>query len=164
MRQSVEFSRKTRPANKGILISLVILIVVLLIFIGLKAGTFWLSSKKNDIDGKIAAEARSLESEDVDRIADFQQRMEQISGSISSKKDTNEALGQVGQAMAPGSVVSFLQNTPGTVSLKIISDNFLAAAKQALSFKKSGYFGNVRIKDIGKNQDGKVFFTLDMNL
>lgn len=164
LQQSAGSSQKKRPADKGILISLAILIVTLLIFGGLKTGTLWLSSKKTDINSKIAAEARNLESGDVERIMDFQQRMEQIKGNISSEKDTNTVLGQVGQTMIPGSLVNSLQNTPGTLSLKITSDNFLVAARQVLGFKKSSHFSNVRIKDISKDQGGKVLFTLDMGL
>lgn len=164
LQQSAGSPQKKRPADKAILISLTILIVTFLIFGGLKAGTLWLDSKKADIDSKIAAEVRNLESEDVERITDFQQRMEQISDNISSKKDTNVVLGQVSQAMISGSVVSSLQSTPGTLSLKIASDNFLVAARQVLSFKKSSHFSNVMIKDINRDQDGKVLFTLNVSL
>ncbi len=162
-RESDASSQKKRPVDKGIFISITVLILVFLVFGILKSGTFWLNSKKKTVDNNIASETRNLEGENVDKVADFQQRMNMIGNNISSKKDINGVFGQIGQAMVQGSIVGSLQNTGKLVSLKIVSDNFLVAAKQLLSFKKSSYFSNVKLKDISRDQSGKVVFTLEMN-
>lgn len=162
-READAANQKKRPVDRGIYISISVLILVLLAFGILKGGTSWLNSKKKAVDISIASETRNLEGESVDRVADFQQRMNVIGDNISSKKDINKILGQIGQAMVQGSIVGSLQNTGELVSLNIVSDNFLVAAKQLLNFKKSSYFSNVKVKDVSRDQDGKVMFTLEMN-
>ncbi|MCX6765722.1 MAG: hypothetical protein NT136_02055 [Candidatus Moranbacteria bacterium] len=163
MQQGKAGARKVDPVDKGIYISLAVLIITLLIFGALKGATMWLNSETKVVNEKIAAGARNLEGKDVDRIADFQQRMLQIEKSISSEVNSNEMLKQTSQSMIQGSVVQSLKSTSGSLILEIASDNFLTAAKQVLSFKKSDYFNNVKVTAISRSKEGKVLITLGMN-
>lgn len=163
--QSSGAARKTNPVDKGIYISAAIFAATLLIFGGLFLLTKNYSSKKAAVDSRIELESRNLEGKEIDRAADFQKRLGKISEKLSSQKDPNEILRQVGQSMAAGAAVdSFQQAGSNTLALKITADNFLTAAKQTLSFKKSQYFSNVQMVDVSRNEQGKAVFTLKMDL
>lgn len=143
--------QKVAPVDKGIYVSLGVLIVVFLIYGGLKAGTWLVDSKQKTVAGQIAVESRNLEGREADKVADFQARLAKIGDNVSSKKDPNEVLGKIGQSVVPGSVASSLESASGSLTVKFSEDNFQVAAKQVLSFKKSDYFSNVRVTDISRD-------------
>jgi hypothetical protein len=157
---STDLERKTAPLDKGVYISIAILAVTLLIYGGLYFWDKTYKDQKAELDSQIVTEARSLEGQDVNRVADFQLRMQKIGTSIAAEKDPIELLRQVGQVMIGGSVVNSLDYSAGSLKLKITADNFQNTAKQVLSFKKSSSFSDVQISDISKDSSGKIIFTL----
>lgn len=156
--------KKSKPVDKGLRISLAILVVTLLIFGGLKLWSTLIASKQESVNEQINKEAKSLEGEDVDRVVDIQQRMIIIGENIASKQDPNEILSNVSGSLVSGSVLTSLSATSDTVELEVTSENFFTTAKQVLSFKKSDYFKSVSISGITVGDDGKVSYALKIGL
>lgn len=152
--------KKAKASDKGLIISISILVVTLLIFGGLKLWSTQISSKQAQINDQIERESRSLQGKDVDRVADFQQRMLAIGDNISSKQDPNEILLNISNALVGGSVVNSIKADSGSVEIGVVSDNFLTVAKQVLSLKKSEYFSSVSITEVNTDESGKVSYTL----
>lgn len=157
-------AQKVEPADKGVYISVAILVITLLAFGGLKTGTTIMASKQKDVNNQIAAESGNLANQDVQRITDFQERLNKIDQNIAAKKDPDEILRQVGQGIVPGAMVNSFENTPNSLVLKISADNFQTAAKQVLSYKKISYFKSVKVNEISRDTDGRILVTMEISL
>lgn len=154
--------QKTSAIDKGIFTSLAILAIALVVFGGLKLWASRIQSQKDAIDRQTAAETRGLEGNEANRAADFYERLTKIGGNIAAENNPAEMLGQVEKSVIPGSVITSLDSSGGSLSLKISSDNFLTAAKQLLAFKRSDYFSGVKITEISRDTEGKVILSLAM--
>ncbi len=156
--------KKASALDKGVYTSLAILAITLLIFGGLKLWTSRLQSERGIVEGQIAAESRGLEGAEIDQVADFNERVLKIGENLAAERNPNEVLGEVEKSVVPGSVITSLSSSGGVISLKVATDNFLVAAKQLLSLKKSNYFSNVKITEISRDTQGKVVLSLEVRL
>jgi DNA-binding FrmR family transcriptional regulator len=157
-----EYTKKSSFMSKGVFLAFLVIILTVSLFVGLKIATKYYLARKAQVDGQISSLQKELESEGVDRVADFQGRMKEIETNLETKKSPNDLLRQVSMSMIPGAVAESVKETSGAVEIKVLADNFLTAAKQTLAFKKLERIKNVKMTGIGKNSDGKVEITLSM--
>jgi len=154
--------KKTSFIDKGIFTSLVILVITLIIFGGLKLWTSRLQSQQAAIKSQTAEEVRGLEGSEVDQVVDFYERLGKIDQNIAPDNNPAGLLKQVETIVIPGSIITSLEFSEGSLSLKISTDNFVTAAKQLLAFKKSSGFSNVKIVEITRNNEGRIDLSLAM--
>jgi hypothetical protein len=157
-------AQKVEPVDKGVYISIAILVVTLLVFGGLKTGTTVMASKQKNVNDQINAESSNLANQEVERVSDFTERLNKIDQNIAAKKDPDEILRQVGQGIVQGAMVNSFENTPDSLVLKVSADNFQTAAKQVLSFKKISYFKSVKVNEISRDTDGRILVTMEISL
>ncbi len=165
--QSQNFSgsavAKRSSSDKGFLISIVILIITLLIFGGLKFITISLSSKKAEIESQIKNVSSELSREEVNRVADFQKRIDNIKTDFNSEILPNETLSSIAEAMIPGAVATSIGYTPNGILVVFKADNYQTVAKQILSLKNSG-FGYVKISKIERGTSEKEEISVSLDL
>jgi hypothetical protein len=157
-------AKKATATDKGVLIALAIFIFTLLVFGSLFLYTKTLDGKVASISKEIDAETLSLAAKNVDGVADFQKRLENIDSNISSKRDPNDALKRLGASMVPGAVIISFKLNSGNGSIDFQADNFQTAAKQIVGFKKEGNFNNVAVTKIDREQSGKIIISLSISL
>lgn len=151
---------KKSASDTGFLISIVILIVTLLAYGGLKLATQSYSSKKAGIESQISAVRDSLSGGEVEKVADFQKRMDNINSNFTSLASPNEKLNAIAGAMVAGSVASSVDSKEGVLTAIFIVDNYQTASKQILGLKNE--FDQAKISKMERGGDGKILMTLEL--
>lgn len=152
---------KKSSADKGFLISIAILIITLLIFGGLRLTAGAYSSKKAGIENQIKAVRDELSGKEVERVADFQQRINNIHSNFSAESAPNDMLAGVAGAMVSGSVATSISSASGGASAVFTVDSYQTAARQILGLKNSG-FSRVKISKIDRSSEGKISISVDL--
>lgn len=152
--------------DKGLLVGTIIFVIFLAGFGGMKMYLRSLDSQIAAAKEEELASRNSLNKEDVNLVASFQQRMDMLaSGKAAFAKNNPISVFQnVQNAMIGGVVASDINVKDKTVGVAFLADNFEVLAKQILSFKKSGVFKDVQMKNSVLDEKGKVKAELTMTL
>lgn len=160
-------SGKSSVIDKGTLISLVVLILTGLAVGGVKMYSQDIQDKIAAVGVSIASEEQKINSEDVMRIADFQNRRDKVEENINSKTRANDVLDKVNSALMTKSYITSFdyKSQSKAVALEVVSDGIKDVAKQTLNFKKSPYFNNVNaMGDYAENEKKKVAYNAELVL
>lgn len=150
----------------GVIMSLVILVLVV-------AGWGGLRLYMNSLDGKIAAveatlsaSAENTQGDHIDRIADFDARMKYFSKSKNDFVDPQEILGLLEGAMVSGVILTEYEYDleSGESTLVGSSGNLKELAEQILKLKSEKIFSQVQIKGTDRDVKNRVTFTLKASL
>lgn len=164
-RQQSLAEKKMVLFNIGFFLPMAILIIVVLGFGGLKLYNASLVSKDNDLKTRANQESAGIVWTDVDKIADFQSRLNKIGSVLPANDFYAGLLTQLEQSTVVNANVENLNNGQSGLLIKYNADNFLTVARQILSDKKTDYFSNVRVSDISRDpQTGKILFTLSASV
>ena len=154
--------QKSGIIDKGTSISLAILVLTLLVFGGTKVYNIILGNKITEADNQANMQLEEIEDGDVNRIADFQNRVDQIENNINSKSNSNEMLDKVGGAMIQGAYLESYKydESSGQLSLSVLANGFEDMAKQILNLKDN--FGDASLASNSRNDDGKIKFEVNV--
>lgn len=162
-----ERRKKMTIKDSGFFWSLSLLFFAVALFGGAKLVSANLKNKNQALESEIAQENASFGGSDLDRIVDFQVRVDKSNENITSKFDTADVFFAVENSMTRGSsAVSFTyskeENSSPVVDMEILTGDFPAIARQILSFKENQSFKNISVKDIKRNENG-ISFKLTAN-
>jgi Tfp pilus assembly protein PilN len=149
--------------EKALIIPLVILVAVFSIFGAAESYSYYLSKKKANLDNETKV-LSNLSGKNVDRIVDFQERIDMAAKDASSKADYNAYLKDLENSVVSGAIVTSLTYGSGGIEVEINADNFKTVARQMLSFRNSNYFKNLTIDKTSRNKDGRIQFSLKGNI
>lgn len=157
---------QTQGAEKGsgllgssAFLSLGLIILVLLVFGGLRTYSSVLEGNIETTKAEISQESNSLPSPEVNRVISFQQRLDKIS-ELAVKNDPTMLLRELEKVSFPGTMITALKYSGRSVEVTLTADNFQTVAKQILSFKKSTYFQDVSTGATTRDTKGKIVFVL----
>lgn len=146
-------SKKEGIVNGGFIVSLSLLFITLVVWGALKLYSGILERQNTALINQIQQEKKSITgNSELDRVTDFQKRVEEISQTEAAKKYVKEVVGKVAAGMVAGSVLTSFSDEDGRVILAIRTDGFQTVARQILSFKKSGNFDNVSVDSINRGE------------
>lgn len=160
--------QKNKPSSYYIngLITISVILAILIV------GYLWIFFSEKSIEAKIAsadsqynAEYATLMSANKD-VVDFQDRIITAKNLIDQESSGYNILPATEQSMVPGAYLESFSydQEKNTLAVEGIADNFDVLAKQILSFKRSDYFSGVTAGATSLNKDGKVDFSLNMNI
>lgn len=158
-------AKNKKIADKGLVISILVLSFTLLVFGGLKVYSKTIDDKINVLKNQIDRENKTigLENTDMRRVAEFQEKMDIIKKNVASKIDPTVNLEKIEKVIVAGSMLKSLEYSPGNFSLTLVTDNFQVMARQILSFKKSGFFKNVDIDKVQReSKDNKIEYSAQL--
>jgi Tfp pilus assembly protein PilN len=169
--QSIQAEKTTAQKkglmDKGFAIVIFVLALTFSVWGGLKLYNLFLNKQLVSLNSQITAESEKIEASKMDKIADFQERMDLIRQNIPQKKDPADFLGNLEKAVIPSVIIDSCELKYGdqaqgdTVSFTAVTDNFKSLAEQILSLKKTAYFKNVEMGAVTRNQEGKITFVID---
>jgi Tfp pilus assembly protein PilN len=160
-------SQKKGIMDKGLSVVILILVLTFAIWGGLKLYNLFLNKKLVSLNSQITAESGKVDAGKMNRVADFQERMNIIKQNIAQKEDPAEFLGNLEKSVIPGIVIDSCEFKYGdkdkgdTLALTAITDSFNSLAGQILSLKKIDYFKNVEMGSVTRDQDGKIRFVIN---
>jgi hypothetical protein len=141
-------------------VPVVVLVAIFSLLIGAKSYFFYLEKKNTALISENAVEMENLKGKNVDRVVNFDRRMELGLKEISSKEDYDNYLKELESLMVSGARIDSFRYSSSAVDLAVSADNFNTVARQILSFKNSSYFKDLKMGATSRNEDGSVKFTM----
>ncbi|EKE15928.1 MAG: hypothetical protein ACD_11C00074G0003 [uncultured bacterium] len=148
--------------DSGFFWSLSSLLFILVLLGGSKLVTRTLEGKKLALENQITQESASFGGSDLDRIVDFQARVDEANKSIKTKVDMAKVFTAIENSITKGSsAVSLVYTNDGKktpfVEAKILAGDFPVVAKQILSFKENPSFKDISVEEITRGEEGIDF-------
>ncbi len=156
-----ESSEKRSFFDMGILLSLGALIVVGLVWGGIRFYMSSLDKKIADIEVTLGASTAQTKGGRVDRVADFETRLKYFSEN-KNEFEPEVILKQLEGVMVSGVLLTGFQydQEERLLTLSGKSDDFRKLADQMFSFKTEKMFSQVRVETIDRDDENKVTFVL----
>jgi Tfp pilus assembly protein PilN len=150
----------------GMLAAMGFALVVLLVFGGMKFYLNSLDQKMVSLNEEENAGRQALNEEDVNLVASFGQRIDEIKLGTEAfaTNDPAKIFEEVQKTVLSGVVVSELSFKGNAVDLNIVAENFEILSKQILSFKNADLFKTVEVASTNRNESGKVAAILSLGL
>ncbi|HAV11150.1 MAG TPA: hypothetical protein DCX32_01225 [Candidatus Moranbacteria bacterium] len=154
--------KKLTLVDSGFFWSLSLLLIIMLSFGGLKLVSGNLETKKQSLSDTIEQESAGFTGSDLNRIVDFQARVDESTNSIATKRDTNGIFSALEGSMIKGVNVTSLSYTnektgKPKVNIEMTGGDFVSIAKQILSLKENQSFMDVSVQEIARDEKGITF-------
>lgn len=155
-------SRKKARMSFGFPISIVLLVLTLLGWGGLRWYMSSLDGKITRLDAEIAANSTEFQSERVERIENFDARLSLLNTDPAEMIDPESILAKLESVMVPQVVLTEYEynGEEKQVSVSGKTDNFRYVAEQIISLKSDPMFSRVEVSSVSRDEDGKIEFTL----
>jgi len=119
-------------------------------------------NKKILLEDRIATESATFGGSDLNRIVDFQVRVNESNKNIKNKTDMFKVFSDIESSMTKGSAaVSLLysdeRKTPSVVETEMLAGDFSVVARQILGFKENNSFKDVFVQEISRSEEGIKF-------
>lgn len=163
-----EFKRPSH-FDGGFFFSIGIFLLVLLSLGGMKFANSRLDSQKVLLEQERTELAAGFLGSDIDRIMDFQTRVDKSMENISSKMEVNKVFPAIEEFMIKGVVATSISygrsssSSPIEVNMGFATKDYWSVAKQLLSIKQSEKFSGVSISGLSSTNDG-ISFQVKTNL
>jgi hypothetical protein len=141
------------------IIPFLILIFIFLAWGGTKFYSSHLTGQIAEENSKIQSETATLSGKNVDRVIDFNERMNRSLKETSSRSNINDCFKDLENSMVSGARIDSLSYSEDRIDIKVVADNFQTVARQILSFKNSNYFKDLKMAETSRDADGKVNFS-----
>jgi len=147
-------------------ISFSLLAIVLVIYGGTMLYQLSLENAKAELIQVKENELKSINEEAVNELVDFQERLDSTMDNLEKKSNPKDTVDAIERLIVKGVFLDSLvqDGDNGKIEMKAVSDSFKTAASQMLSLKKSDIFSDVRIIDSGRDDSGRVVFSLEADL
>lgn len=145
--------------DKSLVISLSLIILSFGSLFGLSAYNAVLEKNTVAVNENIATALKELESDSVNRVIDFQERLTNIDAKLVSKDvSSQDMFALIEKSMVSGaSLGSYAYNAEEkTLTVKVIASDFKVIAQQIMNFKSVSAFTSVLVSDASKGNDGVV--------
>ncbi|MDD3498257.1 MAG: hypothetical protein PHH24_01975 [Candidatus Moranbacteria bacterium] len=160
IKRSVPFF-KTSP-----FISFSLLAIVLILYGGTILYQKVLESKSAELAQAKEQELKTINADAANEAIDFQNRLDSSLKNLEKKVSPKDTLDALESMMVKGVFLNSLVNNTDSNKMEIeaVSDGFKTTASQMLSFKKSDIFTDVRINESGRDENGRVVFSMEADL
>ena len=161
-----------RIIGSGLFFSMSLLVIVILVFIGLKIFVYFLDGQNENLMDVIQKEKTSLTGiGNLEQVVDTQTRLKEIKDNLQiknnqvSRTQMIQVLGYMEAEINNGIVVSsyMYENDKNKVTLKFDANNFNDAAQQILGLKDSDHFTNVNLLKINRGEKA-ISCEVEMNV
>lgn len=155
-------SKKRASMSFGFPISIVLLVLTLLGWGGLRWYMSSLDGKIARLDTEIAANSAEFQSERVARVEDFDARLSLLNVDPAESIDPGSIFAKLESVMVPQVVLTEYEydGEEKKVSVSGKTDNFRYVAEQIISLKSDPMFSQVEVSAVSRDKDGKIKFTL----
>ncbi len=161
-----EQSEKRSFFDVGIIISLVVLLLIGLSWGGLRLYIGSIDKQLTEVDQALASVTGQLKGDAVDRIADFDTRLNYFSANEDGFSDAQGIIQKLEKGVVPGVVLTRFQYSPGekAVMFEGTCADFRKLAEQVMSFKREAIFSRVKVEKVDRDEKNQVVFSLKASL
>lgn len=147
--------------DKGTVTGMVLLLVMLSLFGGLRWYVGSLEKQSQSLDAMLAGKKAALEGEKVNHLADVNNRALYLAKN--ETQDSQDIFIQLEQALIPAVALSSLRyhSDDRMISFRATTGSFKTLAQQIETLQNTGMFSEVRTKEIVRNPEGGISFSLD---
>ncbi len=148
--------------DSGFIVSLSLILLSALSFGGLHLYIGSLDKKIAALEGQLSGSTASLKGEHIDRVADFDARLNHFSTNQTEFFETRDILQKLESRTLPGVVLQKFQYSAKekTVTVDGISGDYRRLAEQIMTFKKEAIFSKLKVENISQNNENQVTFVL----
>lgn len=159
----LRISKKKSILKSGTFTSFLLLSIVFVIYGAVVVYKNILISKRDNLTLTRTNEMSSFDLSEINKIIDFQYRLDNIVFNIKNKKSPAEVLELVEKFIVKGSFLNSYSYdaVENKIQMEIVLNSFRLGANQILSLKKSGLFEDVKVVDSGRNADEQAVFKLE---
>ncbi len=161
--------QKLSVMDTGIFWSIGLLFLTMALFGGLKIFSEDLNKKNEAIKSEIKNEIESFAGGALNRVVDFQTRMNEGVKNIDLKADENAIFNSLEDSIIENVVVESFSYSiddiekKSVVYIEMICNDFVSVAQQVLSFKENSFFENVYLQEVSRD-DESISFEITANL
>ena len=166
MASQTEKSEKRPFSASGFPVSIIILVLTLVGWGGLRWYIHTFDVKISQLETTLALDADKLHGVRVDRVTDFSNRLTFLGADLSQFIDPKTLLTLLETLMVPQVVLVGYEYNEKEKVITIVgeTENFRYLAEQIISFKSDPLFSKTRVDAIERNEDEKIRFTLKADL
>ena len=150
----------------GFILSLSLILLSAIAFGGVRLYIGSLDKKIATVEATLNANAQRLSGENIDRIADFDNRLNYFSANKGDFSDTQEILVMLEKRVLSDIVLKkFVYNPHDKVILiEGESDDFKKLAEQIMAFKEEKIFSNMEVQTLDRTEANLIAFILKATL
>jgi len=165
MAAQAEKRKKHLFSASGFPITIILLILILVGWGGLRFYLYSLDKKITALDATITDSESKFQGESIDRIADFDTRVSLLGADPSELIDPETFLIKLESLIVPQVLLTSYEydDREKVCTVSGRTDNFRYLAEQIISLKSDPFFSDVKIDAISRNTEGKIEFTLKTN-
>ncbi|MFH0969463.1 MAG: hypothetical protein V1804_03070 [Patescibacteria group bacterium] len=157
------YNQDKKGKNSALVTSSLILILTFLVWGGAKFYSSYLDKQIAGLQSESQAESASLSGKSVDRVADFDERMNRALKESSSRSNFVNCLKDLENVVVSGARIDLVNYSKEKTEMKVAVDSFQTIARQILSFKNSQCFKDLEMGETTRDTNGKISFTLKNN-
>jgi len=148
--------------DSGFIVSLSLILLSALTFGGLHLYISSLDKKISALESELSGSAVSLKGEHIDRVADFDARLNHFSTNKTEFFETRDIFQKLESSVLPGVVLEKFQYDAKekTVTVDGISGDYRRLAEQIMTLKKEAIFSKLKVENISRNNEDQVTFVL----
>ncbi|NTW29646.1 MAG: hypothetical protein HGA33_00015 [Candidatus Moranbacteria bacterium] len=150
-----------RHIGKGLIFLLSVIAAVVVIWIGFSFYERFLSGGIADAEARIVEERQNMSIEKVDKVTDFQFRLERIAAEKRDSLGPAEMLASVESLILPSVKLSEFtyEESERTIHMIGEADSFRTVVQQMVLLKKMPELETLTVPTLGRNKDGRIDFT-----
>lgn len=148
--------------DSGFIVSLSLILLSALTFGGLHLYISSLDKKISALESELSGSAVGLKGEHIDRVADFDARLNHFSTNKTEFFETRDIFQKLESSVLPGVVLEKFQYDAKekTVTVDGISGDYRRLAEQIMTLKKEAIFSKLKVENISRNNEDQVTFVL----
>ena len=150
-----------RHIGKGLIFLLSVIAAVVVVWAGFSFYERFLSGGIADAEARIVEERQNMSIEKVDKVADFQFRLERIAAEKRDSLGPAEMLASVESLILPSVKLSEFtyEESERTIHMIGEADSFRTVVQQMVLLKKMPELETLTVPTLGRNKDGRIDFT-----
>ena len=148
--------------DSGFIVSLSLILLSASMFGGLHFYIGFLDKKILVLESELSGSAMSLKGDHIDRVADFDARLNHFSTNKVDFFETRDIFQKLESSMLPGVVLEEFQYNAKekVVTIDGTSGDYRRLAEQMMTFKKEAIFSKLKVENIARNDEDQVTFVL----
>lgn len=167
--QSMDEEEKSEQRSffdTGIILSLLVVLITGLSWGGMRLYIGSIDKQIVEFDQTFATATGQLRGDRVDRIADFDARLNYFFANKDEFSDAQEVIQKLEKGVVSGVVLTRFEYNPGekAVVFEGTCGDFRQLAEQVMSFKREAIFSQVKVEKVDRDKENQVVFSLKANL
>jgi len=154
--------KKEALFDTGFVVAFLIFLVVVLGWAGLRFYITQLNKQITALDTTIAEHNAELQGGAVDRVADFDRRLQFLAENATERTEPSQIFSQLESLMVPSNALLEYEynKTEKVITFSARTNNYRNIAEQVISLKSEKMFSSVKVDTIDRDKEGRITFTL----